>query len=246
MFSQGRLRILRKAYRIVSNNNNSILKLILPKPERKFLSFVIRNRDISNSQIFQDLLPLYIFQNNLETKSYFVEVGANDGITFSNTLLLEEKYGWDGLLIEPNQKLAEVINIRKCKWAPFAVGEKNNEIKKFFASTNSLLSSTSHKSRSFVTEYEVISHTLTKILKINNVPQNIDFMTIDIEGDELEAIRNLDLNYYQIKIICVEHNYDRIKEALIDDHMKSYGYVRILRVASQFDAFYVKNEYIKN
>jgi len=33
---------------------------------------------------------------------FFIEAGANDGISQSNTLLYEKEFSWTGLLIEPN------------------------------------------------------------------------------------------------------------------------------------------------
>ena len=53
-------------------------------------------------------------------KGFFIEAGASDGVYGSNTLLLERKYGWDGLLIEPNlfffQKLKKKRKVicRRC------------------------------------------------------------------------------------------------------------------------------------
>ena len=41
---------------------------------------------------------------------FFIECGANDGVSQSNTLLLEQKLNWSGLLIEPG-----LDNFHKCK-----------------------------------------------------------------------------------------------------------------------------------
>ena len=51
------------------------------------------------SQLGQDLdvIKHYNFKEN----GFFVEIGANDGISLSNTYLLEKKYNWKGLCIEP-------------------------------------------------------------------------------------------------------------------------------------------------
>ena len=45
-------------------------------------------------------------------KNFFIEAGAMDGETISNTLYLEVKYNWTGLLVEPNPLLAQNL-VRK-------------------------------------------------------------------------------------------------------------------------------------
>ena len=46
-----------------------------------------------------ELLPLWF---HLPVRGSFVEIGANDGLSGSQTLVLERCLGWDGLLIEAN------------------------------------------------------------------------------------------------------------------------------------------------
>ena len=91
--------------------NYGLLKHI-KKNKNKFK--YIENLSFSKSQIRQDLFVL----NELDFKNngFFIEFGAANGIDNSNTFILENKFGWDGLLAEPakiyHQNLA--IN-RKCK-----------------------------------------------------------------------------------------------------------------------------------
>ena len=47
------------------------------------------------------LLCFVFFQGKVEN-GFFIEAGADDFLDGTNTLLLEEKYNWTGLLIEPN------------------------------------------------------------------------------------------------------------------------------------------------
>ena len=59
---------------------------------------------------------------NESSDNFFVEAGAYDGEFYSNTLLLERDYGWNGILIEPNpntfklllQKNRKVWSINAC------------------------------------------------------------------------------------------------------------------------------------
>ena len=48
-------------------------------------------------------------------KGFFIEAGANDGEFISNTLELEKKYGWTGLLIEPNPYMLVKLRLRNRK-----------------------------------------------------------------------------------------------------------------------------------
>ena len=55
--------------------------------------------DISNSELKQDFFVLNTL--NFKKGGYFVEFGSCNGLEFSNTLLLEKKFGWNGILAEP-------------------------------------------------------------------------------------------------------------------------------------------------
>src|SRR5215831_9637847 len=60
--------------------------------QRKFLTYCLNNLESSNAQRLQDLFVLFHLDNKVE--GYFVEFGAADGISISNTFLLESQYGW--------------------------------------------------------------------------------------------------------------------------------------------------------
>ena len=53
----------------------------------------------------------------LKKNGFFVEAGAFDGETASNTLLLERKYGWKGVLVEPSQEsFIKILNKNRKAW----------------------------------------------------------------------------------------------------------------------------------
>ena len=62
------------------------------------------------SELNQDVFALLV--NRFQT-GYFVDVGANDGYALSNTAYLEDKFGWHGVLIEPNPRYASSLAGRK-------------------------------------------------------------------------------------------------------------------------------------
>ena len=65
-----------------------------------FLAYSFLNRHESKSQILQDLWVSYELGEKQD--GFFVEFGATNGLANSNTWLLEKKYGWKGILAEPN------------------------------------------------------------------------------------------------------------------------------------------------
>ena len=67
------------------------------------------------SQFNQDK---FIYENYFKDKidGYFVDIGAHDGVTFSNSKFFEE-IGWKGVCIEPNPKIFKLLQsnrINKC------------------------------------------------------------------------------------------------------------------------------------
>lgn len=98
-----------KFYEKIYNNNKYYLYL-------KFLkNFNIKKNwkknieilEYAKSELGQDILALNL--SNFKNNGYFIEIGAGDGKTFSNTYLLEKKLNWKGILVEPNKSLQYLI-----------------------------------------------------------------------------------------------------------------------------------------
>ena len=68
----------------------------------------------------------------------------------------------------------------------------------------------------------------------------IDFMSIDTEGNEFEISLGMGFNQYRVAILCVEHNYDYEKLKKIRSFLYSRGYKQVLKVASQYDAWFIR------
>jgi hypothetical protein len=68
---------------------------------------------IYNSQIGQDKWVHSVIGNKRD--GYFIELGACDGLYFSNTLFFERNLDWNGICIEPNDNYLEALcKNRKC------------------------------------------------------------------------------------------------------------------------------------
>ena len=66
-----------------------------------FGDYILNFPGASYSQFRQDLFVLFMLNNKKNGR--FVEFGGADGVTHSNTLLLERDYEWRGMIIEPTQ-----------------------------------------------------------------------------------------------------------------------------------------------
>jgi len=77
------------------------------------------------SQLGQENTVLDILDYKHE--GFFVDLAANDAVAISNTLTLEQEYGWHGLCIEPNPSYAPGFYPRSCQLVQAAVGHEDNK-----------------------------------------------------------------------------------------------------------------------
>lgn len=217
------------------------------KQTADLLQFIISNQFLSNSQLYQDLFVL--FQTNKKEGGYFVEFGGADGLTLSNTLLLERTYKWSGILAEPGIIWHEaLLKNRVCKIDKRCVWKRNGERLTFKQTLVPELSTIEEYSQfdnhkelrnDFVT-YEVETITLESLLSDAGAPSVIDYLSIDTEGSEFEILSSFNFDRYIFKIITVEHNYTPMREK-INILLLSKGYKRVYEEVSLFDDWYVHN-----
>jgi FkbM family methyltransferase len=184
----------------------------------------------SKAQLFQDVWVLWrtAKTNNLK---YFVEVGACDPVRLSNTFLLENKYGFKGILVEPNPKLAqELREKRTAQVCEVAISNSGFPLELILATDpefSRVANSRGDIHNLFSPTGEVVqvqSSKLTDILRENKVPKDFTFLSIDIEGMELEALQSLDFNLYKPQMIAVEHNFRKDRNG-IKKFLSLHGYV---------------------
>jgi FkbM family methyltransferase len=216
--------------------------------EYAFLDYCRRYAHLSNAQIFQDLFVL--FQTNERRSGFFVEFGAGNGFDLSNTHLLEKQYGWSGILAEPAQCWHERLRNRRgctidlrCVWNRTGDHIEFNEVAEPEYSTIARYSSTDSYSsiRENGCRYPVETVTLTDLLNQNGAPKEIDYLSIDTEGSELEIVKAFDFSQYNVRIITVEHNY-RTDRGDMHRLLQSNGFTRKFDAASLVDDWYVNEQ----
>lgn len=187
----------------------------------------------------------WVIQRALPAKKggYFVDVGAGDGRTHSNTYSLERDFGWSGVLIEPNPAYAPSLRrLRRSQIIQKAAG-RSTEVRSFlplgylggFSDGDGDYSSpvrarvlTRYAARIITVETEALGTLLERV----KAPCNIDFLSIDVEGSEEAVISGLPFDQYHFQAITVER-----PTASIHRILTAEGYV--LDQVKLFDGFYV-------
>ena len=216
------------------SHSNALQALAVLDPSLKIL---LRE---STSQRGQDLVAYHLTRIDRST-GYFVEVGAADGVSNSNTWALEQ-IGWQGLLIEPSREWHESLQGRRAATLETRAAYSKGGLDLDFLEDGELSGINGHfKNDGYNRKgsvYQVRTVTTTECLEENSAPKYIDFLSIDTEGSELEVLKGLDFEKYSFGFICVEHNYTAA-EAKIEEFLLPKGYSRILETISMNDAYYL-------
>jgi FkbM family methyltransferase len=218
--------------------------------ECRFIAYCFLNRHRSSAQILQDLWVSYELDE--KRNGFFVEFGATDGVTSSNTWLLEKERGWSGILAEPNPFWhAELATNRSAAIDHRCVSAASDTKVKFLATDKidpelsgmAEFSTGDHfaKVRAEGSELEVETVSLNCLLDEHNAPEQIDYMSIDTEGSEYECLRNFDFSSRSVALISVEQN--RQTEGAIESLLAANGYHRVFREISQWDGWYVRQDH---
>ncbi|HLB94298.1 MAG TPA: FkbM family methyltransferase [Candidatus Babeliales bacterium] len=189
-------------------------KTLVHRAARKFYSQVGQDRWVY-TKFFEQLGDNY--------RGTFVEIGAHDGVTHSNTLFFERELGWRGVCVEPRASaFKSLTQNRKCDCLQACITAKNEkrmflEVEGFAAELSGLVDTyePGHRNRIDLEisqnggQYRTIE---VDCIDFNTLCQRynlkaIDFMSIDTEGCELEILRNIDFSKIEIKVIAIENNY---------------------------------------
>ena len=161
---------------------------------------------INYAQHGQDLAVLRHYGHNFI--GYFIEIGANDGKTLSNTLLLEER-GWTGFLVEADPITANKIPTnRSTPYANIAVGKEHGTATFLQHGLTGGISDYIQKPNVKENGKKIIVKTipLHDLLLQYGCPKRIDFLSIDIEGAEHDVLSIFPFDQWDIGYLLVEHN----------------------------------------
>lgn len=157
---------------------------------------------------------------------FFLDVGSGHGTIGSNTKALEER-GWTGICVDPFPVHMEG---RTCAMAKEVVSSTSGQTVKFhthsglggIADTLGKWKDEAQKSPAV----ELTTVTLGDILEREKAPSFIHFLSLDIEGAELDALRGIPLDRYRFGAMAIEHNEEEPKRTEILKFLEGHGYRR--------------------
>jgi FkbM family methyltransferase len=195
------------------------------------------------SQKGQDkFLHEQIFKN--KKNGFFVEVGAHDGVSFSNSYFFETFLDWKGICVEPNAVFFEKLQKnRRCICEQYCITNIQTRMP-FLKCKGYMLEMYSglidyidprHMKR-IVDEAHTYGGDM-EIMEVECIPFkelfrrhnvcHIDFLSLDIEGGEYQALQSIDFNEVTIAVIVVEDNFD---EDTIKNFLLAHGYEYLIRI----------------
>lgn len=173
------------------------------------------------SQNNEDSIVKEYFDKQNIKNGVVLDIGANDGITLSNSRLFIEN-GWEAHLIEPSSVYGKIVNLyednEKVNFYNFGIGT-SDAIVEFYESGSILQSNDTNlvssvsptdkwKQATSFEKKEVPFLTFETFLKVHfgNETPTFDFISIDAEGFDWEILSQIDLELHKTSCVCVEWN----------------------------------------
>lgn len=197
-----------------------------------------KHAKISYSQCGEDLIIDFIFKAlNINTPS-FIDIGAHDPFYLNNTALFYKK-GSTGINIDADPKSIEKFRKYRKKDINLNIGisDKEGHLNFYILSTPtlntfSLKEATELKNKygyRITDEIEIKTQKLSKIIAEYCEGIFPDYLTIDVEGNEMDILRDIEICTYYPKVVCCEtisysENGNGIKNHKLIEYLENNGY----------------------
>jgi hypothetical protein len=203
------------------------------KPKRFLIPNIYQYDEIGNEryQNFETWNDKWVVEDiyNHKTDGYFVDLGAFDIKAKSSVWVLESYYKWSGIRVDARNI---PLTTPRCKGYNVGVGAENKQMdflncdKKAFSVFPEM-----HKFGTKVLEEKLERHnvnpvstellevrTLESILKDADAPEFIEYLSMDIEGAEYEALRNFPFDKYTFGAISIEYAPQKLHDLLVENN----------------------------
>jgi FkbM family methyltransferase len=206
-------------------------------PEYWFARELPRHLEGYYAQLDQDRVIERFFNENGPRFRRFIEVGAFDGVHYSNTRRLVEKYGWHGISIEPvrknYQRLLDSYAGTRVECLRLAASNRTGVLQinvstyphlpewgTDVASLEDSETSRWGKYGAVWSKESVEVDTVDNILRERSIV-GFDFISIDVEGHDMAVLEGVDFEQHGPALVIVEYSSNR---NTILSYMLAHGY----------------------
>ena len=240
------LNLWAKIYYLISHSQQHELlrALLMSRLDKEILLFLIYSVDnypINYSSDLQDKYVTFFFDSISSDDIFYIDIGAFDGITKSNTYLLES-IGINGICIEANPKLYNILSMnRKCIVSSAGLVPTYNQYSTYIfevKGVNDIASSLVNvpKNTKNLTHVLSVKDFMTKYKNLLLCYEHI-YLSLDIEGMDFEILQDFYKYGPRFEIISIEHNHQLRTMQNINEFAKKNGF-RIM-----FENFF-RNEFV--
>tara|TARA_A100001515_G_scaffold34055_1_gene26494 strand:+ start:517 stop:1191 length:675 start_codon:yes stop_codon:yes gene_type:complete len=211
-----------------------------------------------------------LHQNDVKMLNYlkdlpngkFIECGACNGVTQSNTKMYEDHLGWTGLLIEPNKQKCEEARTHRPNsiienYALVSSEYTKGTVRGYFQENTHHPESYAIEDNFYFTEssgvgwqeftsdlIDVPCITLKELVQKHNLEgETVHFFSLDVEGCELQVLDGLDLSINRPLYIHVETCNFKNRQEDMRRYMHKYNYSFVERISDN-DDLYIRNRYV--
>jgi FkbM family methyltransferase len=188
-----------------------------------------------------DILVNYFYKNKFG--GFFVDVGCSNPISINNTYLLYKNKNWNGINIDLDQKNIDLFNLVRKKDINIKAAISSGKFKKkiyFYhskSSINTIEKKISNYQKAKVSKIINVNTVSLNSLLIENKIKKIDFLTIDVEGHEINVLNGFDIKKYSPSLVVIE---------FLDLKMKKFEFYNnsITNIlSSNIYRYFIKNNY---
>jgi FkbM family methyltransferase len=209
----------------------------------------------TSAQNKEDLVLIQYFDGKRD--GVFVDVGAHDGVQFSNTHLLETKFGWSGICIEPNPESFKklVKNRPGSQCLELAIANHDPRVIQLLIPNGvAVLGSTNPVRKGIGHILGIQPHQINynKVCVQTDyledamdtawigLPMTYELLSVDTEWTELDVLKSASLDRCAPEVIVVEAN-DGTFAAEIENYLVDFGY-HLCGFVGGINYFYVNDK----
>ncbi|MFZ5765135.1 MAG: FkbM family methyltransferase [Thermodesulfobacteriota bacterium] len=167
----------------------------------------------SYSQSGEDIIVQRVLGRMGVKEVRYLDIGANDPVRLNNTYLLYKK-GGRGVLVEPDPALCRRLSRRRKGDVVLqaGIGSIGSSEARLYCFDNAYLNTFSREEADKIEQYgkhRVVRTETVRLLDVNTILADYfdhgpDFLSLDVEGFDLEILAALDFNRFRPRVLCVE------------------------------------------